>query len=94
MFVGAKSLSNVYNDCFTGEIGVTKLAVKYSLSGVNKFEDLIKSSDEGNKLSEKSDGEDEEVASSESKRTKAEGKISKNKVCLDRHYNGHADQSM
>ena len=46
---------------------------------------------EGTKPSENLDGEDEEVISSESKLTKAKGKNSKDKVCLDQSSDAHSN---
>ena len=88
-----RKLSSVNNYYVTGVISVSKLAVKYSFSGVNEIGDSIILSYEGTKHSQKFEGADEEVVLSESKRTKAIGKNSKDKVCLDQTSDGHNDHS-
>ena len=58
MFDDGKLFSSVDNYYVTWGITVPKLAVQYSFSSIDKIGDVIISSDEGTKPSEKLDGED------------------------------------
>ena len=98
MFVDEKLLSIVDNDYFTGGISVPKLAITLFVNreDVSKLAvTLFVNREDVSKLAVTLfvNREDKEVASSESKRTKAIGKNSKDKVCLDRHSNGHGGKS-